>query len=71
MERLKEKPDLKGILKVRVQVDETGHATQVAVVYDSLGDALLAGHAYFAFLDAQYPPGRAEPVFQYVFRPPK
>ncbi|MCP3143477.1 hypothetical protein [Pyxidicoccus xibeiensis] len=70
-ERLKEQPGLKGILKVRVQVDESGRATQVAVVHDSLKDALLAGHAHFAFLDAQYPPGRDEPVFQYVFRPPK
>lgn len=70
-ERLKEQPGLKGILKVRVRVDATGRATQVDVVYDSLKDALLAGHAYFAFLDAQYPPGNPEPVFQYVFRPPK
>jgi tetratricopeptide (TPR) repeat protein len=70
-ERLKEQPGLKGNLKVRVQVDEAGRATQVSVVYDSLKDALLAGHAYFAFLDAQYPPGRDTPVFQYVFRPPK
>jgi tetratricopeptide (TPR) repeat protein len=62
---------LKGNLKVRVQVDESGKATSVAVLYDSLKDPLIAGHAYFAFLDAQYPPGRDEPVFQYVFRPPK
>lgn len=71
MERLKEKPELKGVLKVRVQVDESGHATQVAVVYDSLKDDLISGHAYFAFKDAQYLPARAEPVFTYVFRPPK
>ena len=71
MERLKQQPDLKGNLKVRVQVDEAGRATSVAVLYDSLKDPLIAGHAYFAFLDAQYPPGRDEPVFQYVFRPPK
>jgi len=71
MERLKEQPGLKGILKVRVKVDESGRATGVDVLYDSLKDALLAGHAHFAFLDAQYPPGRGEPVFQYVFRPPK
>ncbi|WP_164001543.1 hypothetical protein [Pyxidicoccus caerfyrddinensis] len=70
-ERLKEVPELKGNLKVRVQVDESGRATQVAVLYDSLKDALLAGHAYFAFMDAQYPPGQDAPVFQYVFRPPK
>jgi tetratricopeptide (TPR) repeat protein len=71
MERLKEQPELKGNLKVRVQVDESGRATQVKVVYDSLKDALIADHAYFAFLDARYPPGPAEPEFQYVFRPPK
>ncbi len=71
MERLKEKPDLKGVLKVRVQVDESGHATQVTVVHDTLKDDLIAGHAWFAFKDAQYLPGRAEPVFTYVFRPPK
>lgn len=70
-ERLKVQPGLKGILKVRVKVDATGHATQVAVTYDTLKDALLAGHAYFAFLDAQYAPGNPEPEFQYVFRPPK
>jgi tetratricopeptide (TPR) repeat protein len=70
-ERLKEKPDLRGVLKVQVQVDETGHATQVTVVQDSLKDELIAGHAYFAFKDAQYLPGRAEPAFTYVFRPPK
>ncbi|MBU8894673.1 hypothetical protein KRR26_03615 [Corallococcus sp. M34] len=70
-ERLKEAPDLKGILKVTVRVDEAGHATQVAIVYDTLKDPLLAAHAYFAFLDAQYLPAKAEPVFQYVFRPPK
>jgi Tfp pilus assembly protein PilF len=71
MERLKEQPGLKGILKVRVRVDANGRATQVSVVQDSLKDVLIAGHAYFAFLDAQYPPGNPEPVFQYVFRPPK
>ena len=71
MERLKEQPGLKGNLKVRVQVDESGRATQVAVLHDSLEDALITGHAYFAFMDAQYPPGRDAPVFQYVFRPPK
>ncbi|NMO22406.1 tetratricopeptide repeat protein [Pyxidicoccus fallax] len=71
MERLKEQPDLKGNLKVRVQVDEEGRATRVETLYDSLKDPLIAGHAYFAFLDARYPPGRDAPVFQYVFRPPK
>lgn len=71
MERLKEQPDLKGNLKVRVQVDASGRATQVSVLYDSLKDAFIAGHAHFAFLDAQYPPGIEAPVFQYVFRPPK
>jgi tetratricopeptide (TPR) repeat protein len=70
-ERLKEVPDLKGNLKVRVEVDAAGRATGVSVLYDSLKDALIAGHAYFAFMDAQYPPGLEAPVFQYVFRPPK
>jgi tetratricopeptide (TPR) repeat protein len=71
MERLKEKPDLRGVLTMRVQVDEEGRATQVAVVHDSLKDELISGHAWFAFKDAQYLPARAEPTFQYVFRPPK
>ena len=71
MERLKENPELKGLLKVRVEVDSAGHATQVTLVQDTLKDELVAGHAYFAFKDAQYLPGRAEPVFQYIFRPPK
>jgi len=70
LERLKEKPELKGVLTVRVQVDEEGRATQVTVVHDSLKDELLTGHAWFAFKDAQYLPVRAEPTFQYVFRPP-
>jgi hypothetical protein len=59
------------VLKVRVQVDESGHATAVTVVHDSLKEELISGHAYFAFKDAQYLPARAEPVFTYVFRPPK
>lgn len=70
MERLKELPELKGNLKLRVQVDASGRATQVSVLYDSMEDPFIAGHAYFAFLDAQYPPGQDEPIFQYVFRPP-
>lgn len=71
MERLKAQPDLKGNLKMQVQVDGAGRATGVTVLYDSLKDPFIAGHAYFAFLDAQYPPGPDAPIFQYVFRPPK
>ncbi|WP_426750467.1 tetratricopeptide repeat protein [Myxococcus sp. Y35] len=71
MNRLKEAPGLKGNLKVQVQVDASGRATGVTVLYDSLKEALISGHAHFAFMDAQYPPGPDAPVFQYVFRPPK
>ncbi|GHG96886.1 hypothetical protein [Comamonas sp. JC664] len=71
MNRLKEAPGLKGNLKVQVQVDASGKATGVTVLYDSLNEALITGHAHFAFMDAQYPPGPDTPVFQYVFRPPK
>ncbi|WIG99077.1 hypothetical protein KGD87_00585 [Myxococcus sp. SDU36] len=71
MNRLQETPGIKGNLKVQVQVDASGRATGVTVLYDSLNEAVIAGHAHFAFLDAQYPPGPDAPVFQYVFRPPK
>jgi tetratricopeptide (TPR) repeat protein len=67
---LKEVPHARGVLKVRVTVDEAGRAEKVTLVQDTLGAPLVAGHAYFAFLDAKYPPGRSEQDFQYVFRPP-
>ncbi|MFP2963754.1 tetratricopeptide repeat protein [Myxococcus sp. 1LA] len=71
MNRLQEAPGIKGNLKVQVQVDASGRATGVTVLYDSLNEAVITGHAHFAFMDAQYPPGPDTPVFQYVFRPPK
>ncbi|MFB1481846.1 hypothetical protein [Corallococcus sp. RDP092CA] len=71
LEHLTEKPDLKGNLKVRVDLDPTGKATNVVVLYDSLQDVLITHHARVAFMDAQYPPGSESPVYQYVFRPPR
>lgn len=71
MNRLQQTPGIKGNLKVQVQVDASGRATGVTVLYDSLNEAVITGHAHFAFMDAQYPPGPDTPVFQYVFRPPK
>ncbi len=72
LEHLMEKPDLKGNLKVRVDLDPaTGKATNVVVLYDSLQDVLITHHARIAFMDAEYPPGSESPVYQYVFRPPR
>lgn len=70
LEHLPAKPDLKGNLKVRVDLDATGRATKVVVLYDSLQDVLITHHAQVAFMDAQYPPGSESPEHQYVFRPP-
>jgi Tfp pilus assembly protein PilF len=71
LEHLMEKPELKGNLKVRVELDATGKAQKVVVLYDSLQDVLITHHAHVAFMDAQYPPGSESPVYQYVFRPPR
>ncbi|MFP2895832.1 hypothetical protein ACLEQD_04710, partial [Corallococcus sp. 4LFB] len=71
LEHLMEKPDLKGNLKVRVDLDASGKATNVVVLYDSLQDVLITHHAHVAFMDAQYPPGSPSPEYQYVFRPPR
>ncbi|CAM4380721.1 hypothetical protein [Corallococcus exiguus] len=70
LEHLMEKPELKGNLKVRVDLDPTGKATNVVVLYDSLQDVLITHSAHVAFMDAQYPPGSEPQVYQYVFRPP-
>ncbi|TSC32743.1 hypothetical protein [Corallococcus sp. Z5C101001] len=71
LDHLMEKPELKGNLKVRVDLDATGKATKVVVLYDSLQDVLITHHAQVAFMDAQYPPDSESPVYQYVFRPPR
>ncbi|MBE4751277.1 hypothetical protein G4177_24170 [Corallococcus sp. ZKHCc1 1396] len=71
LEHLQANPDLKGNLKVRVDVDPTGKPTQVVVLYDSLQDALITQGASVAFMDAQYPPGSGPQEHQYVFRPPR
>jgi len=68
-ERMKEAPDLTGTLKLKVSVGDDGRAVAVDTVEDSVKDPLVAGHAYFALKDAQYPKQRREPVFEFELRP--
>jgi len=68
-ERVKEAPDLSGTLKLRVSVGEDGKAVEVDTVEDSVKDPLVAGHAYLALKDAQYPKQRREPTFEFELKP--
>ena len=70
-ERLKSRPGLSGTLKLRVRVDPAGRVLAVEVLEDTVGDGLLAGHAFFSLADAVFPPTRREPVFQFDLKPPK
>jgi tetratricopeptide (TPR) repeat protein len=70
-ERVKETPDLSGTLKIRVTVGDDGRASAVDMVEDSVKDPLVAGHAYLALKDAQYPKQRREPVFELELKPPR
>jgi tetratricopeptide (TPR) repeat protein len=70
-ERLKASPALAGELTLRVRVDEQGAVRGVDVLKDTVGDPLLAGHAYFALKDAVFPRQKREPVFEFVLQPPK
>jgi len=71
LERLKERPDLGGALRIRVKVDEAGKTTAVEWVEDSVGDPVLAGHLYFALQDAQFPKHKREPLFEFELKPAK
>ncbi len=70
-ERLKEKPSLGGVLKLRVRVAPDGKVAGVDALEDSVGDPLIAAHVYFALKDAEYPKKKREPVFEFELRPPK
>jgi tetratricopeptide (TPR) repeat protein len=63
--RRKAKKDLKGSLKVRVKVSAEGVVENSEVVEDTVGDALLAGHAVFSLRDAEFEAKRREPVFEF------
>jgi tetratricopeptide (TPR) repeat protein len=69
-ERLRAKPGLAGTLKLRVKIDKEGKVVSVDPLEDTVGDPLIDGHIYFALKEAQYPPARREPVFEFELRPP-
>lgn len=64
-------PGLAGTLKLKARVDKTGKVLGVELVEDTLKQPLLAGHAYFALKDAQYPHQKREPLFEFVLEPPR
>ncbi len=70
VERLKERPDLMGTLKIRVRVDKDGKVAGVDILEDSVRDPVIEGHVYFALLDAVYPKAKREPVFEFELKPP-
>ena len=65
LERKKQKSTLAGELKVRVRVKASGEVESVDVVNDTVGDPVLAAHAYFALNDAVYQKQKREPVFEF------
>ncbi len=69
-ERLKERPNLGGAVKMRVRVAQDGSVVGVDPLEDSVADPLIAGHLYFALKDAQYPKQKREPVFEFDLKPP-
>ncbi len=64
-ERKKSNPKLAGDLKLRVRVAATGVVQGVDVIGDTLGDPVLASHAYFALRDADFEKKKREPVFEF------
>lgn len=64
-ERLALKKDLAGDLKLRVRVGPDGVAQGVDVLADTLGDPLLAAHAWVSLKDAVFPKQKREPVFEF------
>lgn len=66
--RVKENPDLGGTLKIKVQVGDDGKVAAVDLMEDSVNDPLIAGHAYFALKDAQFPAKRREPTFEFELK---
>jgi tetratricopeptide (TPR) repeat protein len=70
-DRLHAQPSLAGVLRLRAKVDDDGHATEVDVAEDSVGDPIIAGHVYFALKDAQFPKHKREPLFEFELKPPQ
>ncbi len=60
-----------GLLKLRVRVDKEGVVQGVDLLSDTVGDPVLAAHAYFALKDAQYEKRKREPVFEFELKGPK
>jgi Tfp pilus assembly protein PilF len=69
-ERRRANPKLQagGTLKLRVRVDKEGVVQGVDVLSDTVGDPVLAAHAYFALKDAQYEKKKREPVFEFELK---
>ncbi|MBL8953371.1 MAG: hypothetical protein JNK82_21535 [Myxococcaceae bacterium] len=72
-ERRKANPKLAagGLIKVRVRVDKEGVVQGVDLISDTVGDPVLAAHAYFALKDAQFEKKKREPVFEFELKGPK
>ncbi len=64
-ERKKANPKLAGDLKLRVRVAATGAVQGVDLIGDTVGDPVLAAHAYFALRDADFEKKKREPVFEF------
>lgn len=60
-----------GLIKLRVRIDKEGIVQGVDVLSDTVGDPVLAAHAYFALKDAQYEKKKREPVFEFELKGPK
>lgn len=67
--RLKEKPRLKGTLRLAVDVDASGKVNAVGLTQQGLDDALLLDHAYFTMKGAQFPKAKRSPVFEVELKP--
>jgi Tfp pilus assembly protein PilF len=57
-----------GVLKVRVRIDKDGVVQGVDLISDTVGDPVLAAHAYFALKDAGYEKKKREPVFEFELK---
>jgi Tfp pilus assembly protein PilF len=57
-----------GLLKLRVRIDKEGVVQGVDLLSDTVGDPVLAAHAYFGLKDAQYEKKNREPVFEFELK---
>jgi tetratricopeptide (TPR) repeat protein len=67
--RLRDKPRLKGTLKLAVDVDASGKVNSVGLTQKGLDDSLLLDHAYFTMKGAQFPKAKRSPVFEVELKP--